>query len=337
MTQSFAFASPAWLLLLLLLPLLSWYVRRLQRRRGAITLRFSDVQPALSAHASWRMRLRPLLSLARILCLAAIIVALARPQWVLAREVVHGQGVDIVLALDISGSMASLDFEPDNRLATARHVIDEFIERRPYDRLGLVVFARNAYNQSPPTTDHRILRRLLGDVKLAPEMGLDDGTAIGMGLANAANMLRDSTAKSKVVILATDGVNNAGQINPITAAAAAKALGIKVYTIGMGKQGMVPVPIPDLFGNPTVTMQESAIDEGMLLSIADATGGRFFRAEDADALRQIYEEIDTLEKSDFEVETFTDAKELAGLAMVPALLLLLVEVLLRSTWMRTLP
>lgn len=337
MVESFEFASPEWLLLLLLLPVLLWFVRRMQRRRGPFTLRFSDIQPALTSRPSWRMRLRALLPLVRALSLAAVIVALARPQWVQAREVVRGQGVDIVLALDISGSMASLDFQPDNRLATARRVIDEFVERRPYDRLGLVVFARNAYNQSPPTVDHRILRRLLEDVRLAPEMGLDDGTAIGMGLANAANMLRDSKASSKVVILATDGVNNAGQINPITAAAAAKALGIKVYTIGMGKQGMVPVPIPDLFGNATITMQESAVDEGMLLSIADATGGRFFRAEDGDALRQIYEEIDALEKSDFEVETFTDARELAALAMAPALVLLLFEVLLRSTWLRTLP
>lgn len=334
-TTSFQFAAPWALGLLALLPLLFWMQRR--RTRGHATLRYSDVQSVAVSGASWRVLLRGLPGLLRALAVAGVIVALARPQWVQAREIIRGEGVDIALALDISGSMASLDFEPDNRLQAAKKVIDGFIEGRTHDRIGLVIFARNAYNQSPPTIDHRVLRRLLDETRLAPEFGLEDGTAIGMGLANAANMLKESDAKSRVVILVTDGVNNAGQIDPVTAAHAAQTLGIKVYTIGMGRQGQVPVPITDLFGRSSITLQESALDEAMLSSIAEATGGRYYRAETSDILRQVYDEIDALETSEFEVETFTNRRELAGLAMAPALLLLLADILLRQTLLRTLP
>ena len=333
---AFRFAAP-WLLgLLALLPLYGWWQMRRRPQRVA-ALRYSDIRPARGAHATWRMRLRPLLTWARLATLAVMVVGLARPQFVQAREIVRGEGVDIALALDISGSMASLDFEPDNRLQAAKEVIDAFIAERSYDRIGLVIFAGNAFNQSPPTVDHRVLRRLLEGTQLAPDLGVEDGTAIGMGIANAANMLKDSEARSRVVILVTDGVNNSGEIDPLTAATAAKALGIKVYAIGMGKPGPVPVPITDLFGETVITMQESALDEGMMLSIADATGGRYYRAENSDVLRQVYEEINTLEKSEFEVEMFTNTRELAGFAMAPALLLLLAEVLLRQTLLRTLP
>lgn len=337
MDAAFRFASP-WLLgLLLLLPLYVWWQTRRDPRRLDAALRYSDVQPARGAQPSLRMLLRPLLNWLRIGTLAVLVVALARPQLVQAREIVRGEGVDIALALDISGSMASLDFEPDNRLQAAKQVIDSFIEQRSYDRIGLVIFAGNAFNQSPPTVDHRVLRRLLEGTQLAPDLGVEDGTAIGMGIANAANMLKDSDARSRVVILVTDGVNNAGQIDPLTAAVAAKTLGIKVYTIGMGKPGPVPVPITDIFGETIITMQESSLDEGMMLSIADATGGRYYRAENTDVLRQIYDEINSLEKSEFEVEMFTNTRELAGFVMFPALLLLLAELLLRQTWLRTLP
>jgi Ca-activated chloride channel family protein len=334
-SSSFAFADPWLLSLLLVLPLIWWLLRRL--RSGVPALRYSDVRAVQMRGGSLRLALRPLPGILRALTLALVVLALARPQWVQAREIVRGEGVDIALALDISGSMASLDFEPDNRLEAAKRVIDEFVLARPLDRIGLVVFAANAFNQSPPTTDQRVLRRLLSETQLAPALGLQDGTAIGMGLANAAYMLQGSDAASRVVILLTDGVNNAGSIDPVTAAEAAAALGVKVYTIGMGKPGLVPVPVQDGLGGETVAMQESEIDEVMLAAIADATGGRYYRADNADALREVYAEIDALEKSQFETETFTDTRELMAWALAPGLLLLLLDLVLRSTWLRAVP
>jgi Ca-activated chloride channel family protein len=268
---------------------------------------------------------------------AFIIVGLARPQLVQARQIVHGEGVDIALALDISGSMASLDFRPQNRLEAAKAVISDFVEERPYDQIGLVVFANSAFNQSPPTVDKNVLKRLLSQTQLASELQIEDGTALGMGLAHAANMLKGSDAASKVVILLTDGVNNAGQIDPLTAAEAAEVLDITVYTVGMGRPGQVPVPVTDVFGREQVVMQESALDEATLQGIADRTGGRYYRAEDAEGLRLIYDEINKLEKSEIEIQTYADYRELVGLAVVPGLLLLLAETVLRQTALRTLP
>ncbi len=334
-TTHFAFASPWLLLLLAALPLIWWLLRR--QRTQTPALRYSDVRAVQMEAPSLRVRLRNLPALLRALTLALLVIGLARPQWVQAREIVRGEGVDITLALDISGSMASLDFEPDNRLQAAKRVIDEFVAQRQLDRIGLVVFAADAFNQSPPTTDQRVLRRLLAETQLAPELGLQDGTAIGMGLANAAYMLQGSDAASRVVILLTDGVNNAGSIDPITAAQAAAALGIKVYTIGMGKTGMVPVPVQDPLGGEVVAMQESEVDEEMLTAIAESTGGRFYRAADATTLREVYAEIDALEKSEFETETFTNAQELMAWALFPGVLLLLADLVLRAGWLRTLP
>jgi len=337
MTTSFQFANPWFLLLLLVLPLL-WLL--LRNRRGPANyaaLRFSDVSSLQGGGRSMRQRLRWLPTILRVLVMAAMILGLARPQWVQAREIVSGEGVDIALALDISGSMAALDFEPQNRLEAAKSVIGDFIDERTHDRIGLVIFAADAFHQSPPTVDHRVLKRLLDETRLAPELGIADGTAIGMGVANAANMLKNSTAASRIVILITDGVNNAGQIDPATAAAAAKALGIRVYTIGMGRPGPVPVRVPDLYGGSAVIMQESALDLDSLQKIADTTGGQFFRADNPESLRAIYDEIDRLERSEYEVEMFTESQELAGMVMVPALLLLLAELFLRQSWLRTLP
>jgi Ca-activated chloride channel family protein len=278
-----------------------------------------------------------MLPMLRLLAIALIIVAVARPQTGQARQVVKGEGVDIALALDISGSMASLDFEPQNRLEAAKEVISDFVRERQYDQVGLVVFARNAFNQCPPTVDHNVLLRLLKQTDLATDVGVEDGTAIGMGLANAANMLKDSPAKSKVVILLTDGVNNAGQIDPLTAAEAVQTLGIKVYTIGMGRPGQVPVPIVDAFGRKDVIYQESTLDEETLQAIADATGGLYFRAEDTAGLKQIYDEINTLEKSQVEVHTYTRYQELAVWLLLPALFIFLLEMFLRQTVFRRTP
>lgn len=335
--MNFQFASPWVLALLLLLPVLwVWMKRRGPASRPA-SMRFSTVQAARGTRRTWRMALRPIPPVLRMLAIAAIIIGLARPQTIQAKDVIHGEGVDIALALDISGSMASLDFQPQNRLEAAKRVIDDFVQERPYDQIGLVVFASNAFNQSPPTVDHNVLRRVLDQAKLATDLGIEDGTALGMGLANAANMLKDSDAASKVVILLTDGVNNAGQIDPLTAADAAAALGIKVYTIGMGRTGNVPVPVTDAFGRERVVMQPSSLDEATLQEIADKTGGRYFRAEDTEGLQKIYDEINQLEKSQIEIETYANYHELIGWALVPATLLLLLETLLRQTALRTIP
>jgi hypothetical protein len=235
----FRFESPWLLSLLLLIPLLGAYMYWASQRSRPAGLRFSAVALAARPTRSWRLVFRPLLTVLRLLAMALIIIAIARPQTGQAREIVRGEGVDIALAVDISGSMASLDFEPQNRLEAAKRVISEFVQGRTYDAIGLVVFASNAFSQSPPTTDHNVLLRLLDRTELATDLGIDDGTAIGMGLANAGNMLKDSDAKSKVIVLLTDGVNNSGEIDPLTAAEAAKALGIKVYTIGMGRPGQL--------------------------------------------------------------------------------------------------
>lgn len=330
------FQAP-WLLgLLLLIPLLIILPRWSKQHQQRAALRYSGIQLTDIPVKSWRLTLRPLPPTLRGLVLTLLIIALARPQIVQTQEIINGEGVDIALALDISGSMASLDFDPQNRIEAAKQVIEEFIEQRVYDRIGLAVFAREAFSQSPLTIDHAVLSRLLEQVKLAPELQLDDGTAIGLGLATAANMLKESNAKSKVVILLTDGVNNAGQIDPITAAEAAKTLGIKVYTIGVGRPGQVPMPQRTLFGE-RIVMQESQLDEATLQEIARSTDGLYFRAQDMAGLQQIYEEINSLEKSKVEIRVYKRYEELAHWLLLPALGLLLLELSLRLTIFRKIP
>jgi Ca-activated chloride channel family protein len=281
---------------------------------------------------SWRQRARFILPVLRLLALALLIIAFARPQAGSAREVVLGEGIDIVIVLDISGSMAALDFEP-NRLGAAKRVIREFIQERQYDRIGFVIFASEAFSQVPPTLDYKVLERVLDETQVSWDIGLDSGTAIGLGLANGTNMLRDSTADSRIVLLLTDGANNSGQIDPITAAQIAKALGIRVYTIGAARPGPAALPFPD----GRVEYRDSEIDEETLRRIADITGGLYFRAEDAEGLREIYDTINDMERSQIEVRTFTRYRELAAWLLVPAVLLLTLEILLRRTIFRTIP
>ena len=339
----FRFESPWFLGLLLLLVILAIWRIVAQRypRRAAWSrpsaMRYADTKLVAKSFQSWRVVTRPILSVLRFMLIALVIIALARPQTGQAREIITGEGVNIALALDISGSMASLDFQPQNRLEAAKQVISDFVQKRPYDQIGLVVFASNAFNQSPPTVDHNVLLRLLGRAQLATDLGIEDATAIGMGLANAGNMLKDSPAESKVIILLTDGVNNTGQIDPLTAAEAAKALGIKVYTIGMGRPGQVPVPVKDVLGGEQIVYAESELDEELLQKIAETTGGRYFRAEDTATLQHVYDEINDLEQSQIEIETYTRYRELAGWLLVPATLLLLTELVLRRTVFRRLP
>jgi Ca-activated chloride channel homolog len=322
--------------LLLLLPLLAYVLHRKQARHQTAGLRFASVG-LVREQRTWRTTLRPLLTVGRLLAIALMIIGLARPQLAQAKETVHGEGVDIVIAQDMSGSMAALDFEPQNRLEAAKAVIDDFISRRTYDRIGLVVFAHEAFSQSPMTTDHAVLNRLLKQIQLAPDLRVQDGTAIGLGLANAANMLKDSQAKSRVVILLTDGANNAGEIAPETAAEAAKTLGIKVYTIGMGRTGQVPVPVDGLFGGKEIVYRESDLDEGLLQNIAQTTGGQYFRATDTADLQRIYDHINQLEKSQIEITRYSEQIELMLWALLPALALVLSEQALSQTLFRRIP
>jgi Ca-activated chloride channel family protein len=228
--------------------------------------------------------------------------------------------------------MAALDFEP-NRLGAAKQVIRDFIRERQYDRIGLVIFATEAFSQVPPTLDYKVLERVLDETQVSWDIGLDSGTAIGLGLANGANMLRDSEADSRVIVLLTDGANNSGQIDPMTAAEITKALDIRVYTIGAARPGPAPLPFPD--GH--VEYRDSEIDEETLQQIADLTGGLYFRAEDTRGLRQIYDTINQLERSKVEVRTFTRYNELATWLILPAAILFVGELLLRRTLFRTLP
>lgn len=326
------FATP-WLLLLLLVPLgLALLPLWTRNRRPPAALQYSDLRLAAQLGPTLRERSRVILPALRLTGLALLIIALARPQAGSAREIITGEGIDIVIVLDISGSMAALDFDP-NRLGAAKRVINEFIEQRRYDRVGFVIFASEAFSQVPPTLDYKVVQRVLDETQVSWDIGLDSGTAIGLGLANGANMLRESKADSRVIVLLTDGANNSGQVDPITAAQIAKALDIKVYTIGAARPGPAALPFPD----GRVEYRDSEIDEETLRQIADITGGLYFRAEDGEGLQEIYDTINDLERSQVEVRTFTRYRELAVWFIVPAALILALEILLRRTILRTIP
>ncbi len=302
-------AEPLWLLAGLLAPLvlLSGWLRQ----RGRV-VRFPGVARLAKAPVPWRVRLRHLPSLAGALGLVLAAVAQARPQLGSVREDATTRGIDIVVALDVSGSMAAEDFQPQNRLGVAKEVVAEFVRRRTQDRVGLVIFGGKSLTKAPPTTDTAVLLRQLEDVKLHQ---LPDGTAIGSGLATSLTRLRRSTAKSKVIVLVTDGANNAGEIDPGTATDLARAMEIRVYAVGVGKGGRVPMPIQ--VRDPTsgqvirrtITIPV-AIDEGLLKRIAAQTGGEFFRATDPDSLRSIFERIDRLEKSEIKISSYRRYREL---------------------------
>ncbi|HEX2909027.1 MAG TPA: VWA domain-containing protein [Phototrophicaceae bacterium] len=329
----FRFAHPA-ALLLLLIPLAVLLRMVIRRWRPVFpVLRYSDTRLLADLPVSVRVRFRHLPDSLRLLAWMLLVVALARPQSGNSQELIRGQGIDIVLALDISGSMAALDFAPQNRLAAAQAVISDFIAGREFDQIGLVVFAQDAFQQTPPTLDYRVLQASLAEVQLAPDFGLTDGTAIGLGIAAAGNMLRQSAAASRVIILLTDGANNAGGMGPLTAAQAVAALGIRVYTIGMGKTGQVP--FPDAAGNTQLI--ESDLDELTLQAIAAATGGLYFRAEDLSSLQRIYDQINALERSDVTRQVLVNWQEQAGALLWGVLVLLLGERLLRQTVFQVLP
>jgi len=330
----YRFADPLYLLLLLILPFMVWWYVRGLKGRGA-KIRYSDVGLLKNLQPTLRQRLRHGLFLMRLLAVTLLILALARPQSSSKEEEISTEGVDIVLAMDVSSSMLAEDFKPNNRLTAAKVVAKEFIKGRKNDRLGMVVFAGESFTQCPLTLDYGVLLELLEQVKVADKDW--DGTAIGMGLVNAINRLRDSKAKSKIIILLTDGVNNRGQVDPITAARIAQAYGVKIYTIGAGTRGTAMYPVDDpVLGRRYVPMRVE-IDEKVLKEIARITGGAYFRATDSSKLREIYKEIGEMEKTKIEVKEYTRYKEYFLYFLVTGLFLLLLELVLANTYFKKIP
>lgn len=331
--DSIKFVNPELLWLsVLVVPMVAYYIYRL-RQGGGATMRISTVDGVCRVPRSIKYYLRHLPIVLRSLAVVLIAVALARPQSAQHNSNSTTEGIDIVMSLDVSGSMLARDFTPD-RLGAAKEVASNFIMDRPNDRIGLVVFAGESFTQCPLTTDKRSLLNLLGSVKSGM---IDDGTAIGNGLATAVNRLRESKAKSKVIILLTDGINNSGQIAPLTAAEIAQSYGIRVYTVGVGTMGMAPYPVIDMWGHLSFQPMKVEIDEKMLSQIAQMTGGKYFRATDNRRLKDVYDEINQLERSKVEVENFTRYQERFTLFVVLALILLVGEFALRQTWLRRLP
>lgn len=324
------FAHPYYFLLLLLVPLAIWLYLWREKRPATFTL--STIGAFRGRRVSWRTRLCWLPFALALLGFVSGVIALARPQSSNAYSTESTEGINIVLALDISGSMLAKDLQP-NRFEAAKSVAGEFVSSRPYDNIGLVVFASESYTQCPLTTDHAVLLNMINSV----EMGLvNDGTAIGSGLATAVNRLKEIKEGSKVVILLTDGTNNSGTIAPVTAAEIAASFGIRVYTIGVGTMGEALFPIQTYLGIEYVNMPVE-IDEASLKQIASTTGGQYFRATDNNSLHKIYEEIDQLEKVKMKVESFTQKEELFPPYLWVALILLFTALLLRSTLFRRMP
>ncbi|GAA5481079.1 vWA domain-containing protein [Haloferula sargassicola] len=332
---AFQFANPGWLWLLLALPVIAILRGRAGR---AVALRLPSVSDARHVGGRPRSKVGGFLRALMLLGLALLIVALARPQLGRGRTEIETSGIDIVLAIDVSGSMEAMDFKLDgqqvNRLEVVKNVVEKFVGERPGDRIGMVAFAGRPYLVSPLTLDHDWLKKRLDEVQIGR---VEDGTAIGSAIASSVNHLRDSEAKSRIVILLTDGVNNAGAANPVTAAEAAKTLGIKIYTIGAGIEGQAPMPVRDAFGRKRYAMMDVEIDEESLRQIAQQTGGRYFRATDTNSLAEIYDSINQLEKTKRTVKKYEDYEELFLFAMLPGLGLLLIERLLSETRYRHLP
>ena len=330
----FRFADPIYLLALLVIPvLIYWYLRAAKRQSGKI--KYSDIGLLKQIKPSFKQHLRHLLFVMRILAFISLILALARPQSSSKEEEISTEGVDIVLAIDVSSSMLAEDFRPNNRLEAVKLVAKDFIQDRKNDRLGMVVFAGESFTQCPLTLDYGVMLTLLEQIQIADKNW--DGTAIGMGIVNAVNRLRDSKAKSKVVILLTDGVNNKGQVDPITAARVAETFNIKIYTIGAGKRGTAMYPVDhDIFGKQYVPMQVE-IDEEVLREIAKITSARYFRATNEKKLREIYDEIGNMEQTKIEVKEYTRYEEFFIYFLVLGLTLLLMELILNNTYFKKLP
>lgn len=331
-TESYQFVNPGFFLLLLALPLLVWWYLRTHTRRYA-SMRMSSLK-ALEGIHSIRGRLRALLPVLRGLAFIALVIAMARPQRILKEEEIKAEGIDIALVMDLSSSMLAQDFKPD-RLEVSKRVAGDFVDKREFDRISLAVFAGEAFTQCPLTTDHRIVKEFLDGLKCGI---LEDGTAIGMGLATAVNRLKDSEAESKVVILLTDGVNNAGYVKPLTAAEIAREFNVKVYTIGVGTTGDALTPVSRRSdGRYIFGLARVEIDENLLRELAEMTGGKYFRATSEESLEQIYAEIDQLEKTEIEVTSVRRYTEEFHHFALWGLIFLILEITLRYTVLRTIP
>jgi len=331
MTGRITFANPEFLYLLAIVPVfIIWYI--FKRKKINASLRFSATIGFMEAGKTLKFYLRHLPQVLRILSIILIILVLARPQSTDNWEDTNTEGIDIVIALDISGSMLAEDFSP-NRLEASKNVAIQFVSGRPDDRIGLVVFSGESFTQCPITTDHAVLINLFKDIKSGM---IEDGTAIGLGLANSVSRLKDSNTKSKVVILLTDGVNNQGEIAPQTAAELAQTFGIRVYTVGVGSMGTAPYPFQTAFGTQYQNV-EVKIDEDALREIADLTDGRYFRATNNQKLVEIYKEIDQLEKTKIEVKQYSKKKEEYLLLAILAVIFIFLELLLKYTLLRNIP
>jgi Ca-activated chloride channel family protein len=330
----FRFLHPYLLLLLVAVPgMVYWHLKIEKKKKGA--LRYPLFSTISNIEGSYRILFRNTVSFLRITAAALLVLALARPQSGVKSEEVSTQGIDIMLLQDVSTSMRSEDFRPENRLGVSKKVVEKFINGRKSDRIGLVAFAANAFTLCPLTLDYDLVVNALKSLSFAaPE---EDGTAIGNAIATAVNRLRDSKAKSRILILSTDGANSRGEIDPMTAAKAAAALKIKVYTIGVGKEGLIPYPIDDPIFGRTYQQIPSDLDEGALQNIANETGGRFFRAKDPKALDDIYQQIDKMEKTEIRSQVYTTYSELFQVFVVLAALLLMAEIILSNTAFRRIP
>jgi Ca-activated chloride channel family protein len=330
----YRFANPEYLYLLLILPLLGyWYWKRAWRQSSHI--RYSDIRLIKRIGQTRKQRTRHVLFILRMLFLALIIFSFARPQSSSKMRETSTEGVDIILALDVSSSMLAEDFKPKNRLVASCKVAEEFIWGRQNDRIGLVIFAGESFTQCPLTLDYGVLLTILQETEVADKEW--DGTAIGMGVVNAVNRLRDSKAKSKVIILLTDGVNNKGQVDPVTAANIAASFGIKIYTIGVGTQGTAMYPIDDPLLGRQYVPQQVEIDEELLRKIAGITKGQYFRATSTEKLSEIYQEIGEMEQTKIEVTEFTRYDEYFKFFLSAGLFLFVLELVLKNTVFRKIP
>jgi len=331
------FHSPYWLILIpIIIPLLIWYYVK-RGSRSSARLRYSDVEQLKSIPYGGMARLRHIVFMLRLLVVTFLLIAMARPQAKTELEQVYTEGVDIMIALDVSGSMQAIDLDEKNkvnRLDVAKSVIHDFIKRRQNDRIGLVIFASSAFTQCPMTVDYPVLNDLIEQINIGV---IDErATAIGNALANSVSRLKNSQANSKVIILLTDGENNAGEIDPLTAAEIAKTYGIRVYTIGAGSQGTALVPVQTAFGQQYQRVQVN-IDEKTLQEIAQITDALYFRAKDRTGLKDVFKQINSLEKTKVETSSARKYNELFRLSMFPALGLLLLEIILGQTRFRMLP
>jgi len=328
--QHISFAYPAFFILLVLIPfMVYWYLNEFNSKQSVVMISSTQHFKGVS---SWKNTFRHIPFILRVFAIISLIIALARPQIKNDEQLMNGEGIDIMLCIDISGSMLAQDFTP-NRIEAAKNVASTFIDNRPNDRIGLVIFSGESFTMCPLTTDHNVLKTQLFNVQSGL---LEDGTAIGSGLATGVDRLRGSPSKSKVIILLTDGENNGGLIDPNTAKEIAKSVGVRVYTIGVGTEGYAPVPVQTASG---VIMQREKIniDEKLLTQIANETGGKYYRATDDSSLKNIYSEIDKLEKSKVEITTYRRYNEQFLPFALAAATFLLLELILRFTIFRKFP